>query len=233
MTEMLRQWYSLRMDVPWAELHTIHNWLVKNDRSTKHILGLEVDCKNSNNKEHLQGLIYIHKDTAQDIRKNLCRQKYKLRGRATKSCPSQYSVAPARDWKVLGAYVQKDQHPDNIFYQITKEELEQMKNKYLRPEDKIQKIILELKEDYKKNYHNIFVFDPEYSPSNKDHTQYQLRPHWVYTQVLKTLKKDKDFKLNMTGIKFKNLMISLFFKNDLISPEELAYDHLSRFRNII
>ena len=231
MTEMLRQWYSLRMDVPWAELHTIHNWLVKNDRSTKHILGLEVDCKNSNNKEHLQGLIYIHKDTAQDIRKNLCRQKYKLRGRATKSCPSQYSVAPARDWRVLGCYVQKDQHPDNIYYNISELELLDMKHMYLRPKDKIQVHIENGLKRYKEVWKNqIFAsFDPGYQPDDPTATKYQLRPIWIYSHVLKELRKDETFTLSLTSIKFKNIMISLFFKNDLISPEQLANDHLSRF----
>lgn len=225
MTEMLREWYSLRMDVCHTEVTHIHNWLVKNERSTKHILGLEEECKNSKNKEHLQGLIYITKDTAQDIRKNLCRQKYKLRGRATKSCPSQYSVSPARDWKVLGAYVQKDQHPDNIYYQITLEELHEMKNKYLRPEDKIQRCINKALEDYS-SY--VVQFDDKeefvnYGPQQKPKAVY------IYATVLYQLKQDKDFKLNLTSIKFKNLMISIFFKNDLISETELAYDHLSRF----
>lgn len=228
-----RHWYSLRMDVPHAELHTIHNWLVKNDRSTKHILGLELDCKNSKNKEHLQALIYITKDTAQDIRKNLCRQKYKLKGRATKNQPSQYSCSPARDWRVLGCYVQKDQHPDNIFYNISELELLDMKHMYLRPEDKIQVHIDNYLKRYKTAWKNqIGIFEPGYSPEDPQTTKYQLRPLWIYSNVLKELRKDDTFKLSLTSIKFKNLMISLFFKNDLISPEQLANDHLSRFYRV-
>lgn len=226
MTEMLREWYSLRMDISHSEVPSVHNWLVKNERSTKHILALEEECKNSKNKEHLQALIYITKDTAQDIRKNLCRQKYKLRGRATKNQPSQYSVSPARDWKVLGAYVQKDQHPDNIYYQITQEELASMKDKYLRPEDKVQRCIDKALEEY-----SSYVI--QFEDNNDEYINYapQQKPKaiYIYAEVLYKLKQDETFKLSLTSIKFKNLMISLFFKNDLISPTDLAYDHLSRF----
>lgn len=220
---MTRDWYSLRMDVSHSEVSIIHNWLVKNERSTKHILALEEECKNSKNKEHLQGLIYISQGTAQDIRKNLCRQKYKLKGRATAGSPSQYSVAPARDWRVLGAYVQKDDNPNNIYFNITKEELEQMKNKYLRPEDKIQKYIQRAILNYSSYEAQFDTFEIEHKVQPKP------KSVWIYADVLFMVKNDLDFKLNPTSIKFKNLMISLFFKNDLISPTELAYDHLSRF----
>ena len=229
MTEMLREWYSLRMDIPHSEIPSVHHWLVKNERSTKHILALEEQCKNSKNKEHLQALVYITKDTAQDIRKNLCRQKYKLRGRASKNQASQYSVSPARDWKVLGAYVQKDQHPDNIYYQISQEEIALMKDRYLRPEEKIQKYIDKSLGDYS-SYITNWEIQYEENKANYIHTT-QPKPEaiFIYSEVLKYLKEDTTFKLSLTSIKFKNLMISIFFKNDLISTTELAYDHLSRF----
>ncbi len=230
MTDTFREWYSLRMDISHSEIPYVHHWLVKNERSTKHILGLECECKNSKNKEHLQAIVYITKDTSQDIRKNLCRQKYKLKGRATKNQPSQYSIAPARDWKVLGAYVQKDQHPDNIYHNISLEELELMKDKYLSVEDKIQKYIEKSLDNYSQYYTNWQIQFEEDKLNYIHTTQPKPKAIFIYSEVLRYLKDDTSIRyLNLTSIKFKNMMISIFFKNDLISTTELAYDHLSRF----
>ena len=224
MTEMLREWYSLRMDISHSEVSTIHNWLVKNQRSTKHILGLEYECKNSKNKEHLQGLIYITKDTAQDIRKNLCRQKYKLRGRATKNCPSQYSCSPARDWRVLGCYVQKDAHPDNLYYQMTEEELKEMLGRYRTPEQIVQLYI-------DKSLSNYSTYQANFDDDILHSCQAPPKAVWIYSDILHMLKTEAIdyFYMDLTGLAFKNLMIRLFFKNDLISCNDMAYDHLSRF----